>query len=73
MCPSPPPMHPSLKEFIQSNFKGGADELVQSFTNAAKSLFGSGYVWAVLDTSGNISIISTKDQVMRASSDLCML
>jgi superoxide dismutase, Fe-Mn family len=44
-----------LAAVLEQRF-GSFDQLKQQFNDAAKSLFGSGWVWLVKDASGNVSI-----------------
>ena len=50
MCPSP-------VLFIPSNAKPGSfEEFLSKFSNAAATLFGSGWAWLVVDTDGKLNI-----------------
>lgn len=41
---------------------GSFDQFKEQFTNAAKSRFGSGWAWLVMDTTGSLAITSTANQ-----------
>lgn len=59
-----------LASYITTNF-GSYNTFQQKFTNAALSVFGSGYAWLVLNTSGNLSIITTANQDTPLPLGLC--
>ena len=40
---------------------GGLDDFKKSFTDAATSLFGSGWTWLVLNQKGKLEIVSTEN------------
>lgn len=61
-----------LLNFIVSSF-GSFDNFKQAFTNAALSVFGSGYAWLVLDAFGNLKIITTANQDTPLSLNMCPL
>lgn len=50
---------------------GSFENFKDEFTKAALSVFGSGYAWLVLDKSGSLSIVITKNQDTPISSGLC--
>jgi superoxide dismutase, Fe-Mn family len=54
----PPPS--GLSDAFRKRF-GGFDDFKAQFTQAAASLFGSGYVWLVLTKNGTLEIVQTKD------------
>ncbi len=41
---------------------GSLDKFKEEFTNAASTLFGSGWTWLVKDTEGNLAIVNTQNQ-----------
>ena len=47
-----------LKDAIERDF-GSLQEFVDSFKEAALSLFGSGWVWLVSDSTGKLSIVKS--------------
>jgi Fe-Mn family superoxide dismutase len=51
----------ALAKAIDKNF-GSFDKFQTQFSDAAKTLFGSGWAWLVLDNRGNLKIIQTHNQ-----------
>ncbi len=51
----------NILEKINSSF-GSYEIFLEEFKNSAVSLFGSGWVWLVENSEGNLEIIQTKDQ-----------
>jgi superoxide dismutase, Fe-Mn family len=49
-----------LKAAIDSSF-GSVDEFKQTFTDKAKTLFGSGWTWLAIGSGGALEIVQTKD------------
>jgi len=49
-----------LKTAIEGSF-GSVDEFKQTFTDKAKTLFGSGWTWLALGSGGGLEIVQTKD------------
>ena len=49
-----------LKTAIEQSF-GSVDELKQTFTDKAKTLFGSGWTWLAIGDGGGLEIVQTKD------------
>ncbi|PXX98974.1 superoxide dismutase [Marinifilum breve] len=49
-----------LKEAIEDTF-GSFDNFKAEFSKAGATLFGSGWVWLVVDTGGKLSIMKTKN------------
>jgi Fe-Mn family superoxide dismutase len=49
-----------LKTAIDQSF-GSVDELKQTFTDKAKTLFGSGWTWLAIGAGGGLEIVQTKD------------
>jgi Fe-Mn family superoxide dismutase len=62
MCPSHSSLPPSLVTAVKESFNGGIEKMKHLFTERAQTLFGSGYVWLVMDKDTNMKIITTKDQ-----------
>ena len=62
MCPSPDSVPPQLLNDLTKTF-GGVDEFEERFTQVAKSLFGSGYVWLCEDADGELVVTTTQNQV----------
>ncbi len=52
---------PDLHSKINETF-GGLDDFKAEFTKAALGVFGSGWVWLVVNNSGNLEIVTTKNQ-----------
>ncbi len=50
-----------LADAINSAF-GSLDKLKEEFSNAAKTRFGSGWAWLIVDKSGNLKVTSTANQ-----------
>ena len=50
-----------LAEKIKSDF-GSFDKFKEEFTTAAKTQFGSGWAWLVVDGDGNLAVTSTPNQ-----------
>jgi superoxide dismutase, Fe-Mn family len=50
-----------LKEFLVKKF-GTVDEFKKQFNSTARTLFGSGWVWLVLDSKGDPVIMTTANQ-----------
>ena len=61
-----------LLQLIESNF-GSFDNFKTDFTDAALSVFGSGYAWLVMDAFGHLKIITTANQDTPLSLNLCPL
>lgn len=59
-----------LSQLINSNF-GNFNKFKQAFTEAALSVFGSGYAWLVLDAFGNLTIITTTNQDTPIALNVC--
>lgn len=71
LTPMPSPSIPStLKEAITASF-GSMDEWKTNFKKAALSVFGSGYVWLILDKNKTLSIMITQNQDTPLSSGFC--
>ncbi|HEV7760226.1 MAG TPA: superoxide dismutase [Acidimicrobiales bacterium] len=49
-----------LKTAIDTSF-GSVDEFKQTFTDKAKTLFGSGWTWLAIGSGGTLEIVQTKD------------
>jgi Fe-Mn family superoxide dismutase len=49
-----------LKTAIDQSF-GSVDEFKQTFTDKAKTLFGSGWTWLAIGAGGGLEIVQTKD------------
>ena len=64
MCPAPEGEGPMgvLAEDIAKAF-GSVDDFKSAFSSAASGLFGSGYVWLCESSQGELSIVSTQNQV----------
>ena len=71
---NPSTIQPSdeLLQWINANFET-FDNFKKEFTSAALSVFGSGYVWLVLDALGNLQIITTANQNTPLTLNLCPL
>lgn len=65
MCPSPQGEGPTgkLAEDIVTAF-GSFEDFKSAFTIAAATLFGSGYVWLCETEEGQLTIVSTQNQVL---------
>lgn len=50
----------ALADALEKRF-GGVDDFKAQFTQAAATLFGSGYVWLVRTKNGTLEIVQTKD------------
>ena len=50
-----------IKQEIEKKF-GSFDKFKEEFTNASLNLFGSGWVWLVLNSNGELEIIGTSNQ-----------
>lgn len=50
----------ALKKALEENFDSG-ESFQNEFTDKAKTLFGSGWVWLVKDKNDKLSIVTTKD------------
>lgn len=50
-----------LKEVIENDL-GSYDNFVEQFSNAAKSRFGSGWAWLVINQEGKLEVMSTPNQ-----------
>lgn len=59
-----------LSKFINSIFEN-YNKFKQAFTEAALSVFGSGYAWLVLDAFGKLKIITTANQDTPLLLNLC--
>lgn len=51
----------NLKEAIESKF-GSYEDFKEEFSNAAKTRFGSGWAWLVVDENGELEVYSTPNQ-----------
>ncbi|MBR2629776.1 MAG: tryptophan-rich sensory protein [Alistipes sp.] len=60
LTPTPKSIPSELKQRIIKDF-GSTEMFLRQFTEAATSLFGSGWVWLTEDKNGKLHIISTKD------------
>lgn len=54
-------MSKEMKLALEKNF-GSVEDFKRQFSEAAKKLFGSGWVWLVIDKDNKLSIVTTKDQ-----------
>ena len=70
MCPRSEGGEDVFSEALDEHF-GSADEFKEQFSQAAASLFGSGYVWLVEDEAGTLSITTTFNQVRHRFIHLC--
>lgn len=61
-----------IAEKINQDF-GSYEKFKEQFSNAATTLFGSGWAWLVLNKEGELEIIQTKDQVSPVSQGLTPL
>jgi len=61
MTPNPPKIPMKLDSRINSNF-GSVKEFKKKFDEAAKSVFGSGWVWLILKENGKLKIVTTPNQ-----------
>ena len=61
MTPKKTECHGKIIEAINKEF-GSYEEFHKQFTDKATTLFGSGYTWLVVDKSGKLEIMNTKDQ-----------
>jgi len=59
--PSLSNMNSSFSIILKKEF-GSVQHFMESFVNAAVNLFGSGYVWLVLNEKGNLAIVTTHNQ-----------
>lgn len=59
-----------LSAHITSSF-GSFDAFQKAFTNAALSVFGSGYAWLVVDVLGRLKIITSANQDTPLTLNLC--
>ena len=55
------PMSSDLKTMIEKDF-GSVEKFKEEFETAAKTRFGSGWAWLVLDTNKKLSVMSTANQ-----------
>jgi Fe-Mn family superoxide dismutase len=62
-CLSPASVLDSTSEISQAITRdfGSMDDFKKSFTDAATSLFGSGWVWLVLNMNGSLEIVKTEN------------
>jgi Fe-Mn family superoxide dismutase len=60
----------ALAEAIDKNF-GSFENFRKKFTDAAMSVFGSGYAWLVSDGRGNLNIMTTPNQDTPLPDGLC--
>lgn len=58
LTPVPKLLSPTMSQAIASRF-GSFDAFKEQFTNAAVSLFGSGWVWLALDAKHELQIVSS--------------
>ncbi len=61
MTPSTVEVPASLNQAIENDF-GSFDEFKESFGNAAKTHFGSGWAWLAVDGNGKLFVTSTPNQ-----------
>lgn len=61
MCPSPVAPGETLLQKINTSF-GDMDSFKQQFSEAAKTLFGSGYVWLCQRDTEELEIVKTQNQ-----------
>lgn len=62
MTPQSTEVPSDLEEIINNSFSS-VDNFKQEFTNAASTLFGSGWAWLVKTPSGGLEIVKTANQI----------
>jgi len=61
LTPQKTKMSPELLVAMENDF-GSVDQFKDAFSNAAKTQFGSGWAWLVVDESGHLVVCSTPNQ-----------